>query len=342
MMEKHFYFDKNYLKMFLMTGLFLVILISLSEIFLRLNPINKYQLVPYLGSSHRQLEIQLERIQSFAEAEGQIDCLFIGSSMVWLGINPELFSQTYKDNTGEKLSCFNFGVATMPASAAGIMAEILVDKYHPRILLFGTSPRDYAIPIDSEDAKVILDTTWVQYQRGKFSLQGWLYSNSSFYGNLENLNRLMRLDKSVITDIGTSEYDRYGFLPKTRPILEENIQAGIDDAEKWLTHYEVLEENIDGLEQIAIISEKDVQVIIFVTPVQSSYYDYFQNGEQDLDKFVQIVEEVSTNHEIPFIRMPDSGIIPVDGWWNENHLNLTGANAFSAWLAGQVSLIETH
>jgi hypothetical protein len=308
---------------------------------LRINPVSKYPLVPYLGSSHRQLEVQVARINSFAKAEGEIDCLFIGNSMVWLGVNPEIFSETFEKNTGQELDCFNFGIATMPAGAAGIMAGILVDKYKPKILIFGTSPRDYAIPLDAEDSAVITDTPWVQYQSGKYSPQGWLYSHSYLFGHLANFNRLLRFDRTVITDIGTSSYDRFGFLPKTRPILEENIRAGTEDTKKWLANYIVLQENVDGLRQIAEISTKGVEVVFFEAPVKPSNYDYFENRDVDLEKFVSTVQDVADEYEIPFIRMPKIDILPSEGWWNENHLNLEGANAFSVWLAEQIGNDKT-
>jgi len=164
-----------------------------------------------------------------------------------------------------------------------------------------------------------------------------LYANSYFFGHLKNLNRLFHLDETVFEDIGVSNYDRYGFLPKTRPILEENIQAGIDDAVKWLSAYQVLPENVEGLEKIAAYSQKGVTIIIFETPVESSYYDHFTNREADYQNYFQTVENVSLKYDIPFIRLTDPNVLPTEGWWNENHLNLEGANAFSSWLADQVS-----
>jgi hypothetical protein len=241
--------------------LWFVLFVIFAELILRFEPVKNYLSVPYLGSSHRQLEIQVARVKNFSESENKFNCLFIGSSMVWLGVNPEVFSDSYKNSTGEELTCFNFGVSAMPAGATAVMTEILVKEYQPKIIFFGTSARDYAIPLDAEDYKVIIETPWVQYQSGRFSIEGWLYSNSYFYSHLRNFNRLLRFDQTVFKDIGINNFDRTGFLPRNGVIKEENIQAALDDAQKWLADYQVLPENVDGLRNIAQHSNQNIQVV---------------------------------------------------------------------------------
>ena len=83
--------NKNYGVLFLSLFLLMILLFA-AEILLRIEPVAEKLNVPYLGSSHRQLEVQFSRIKLIAEQEGKIDCLFVGNSMVWLGINPEEFT----------------------------------------------------------------------------------------------------------------------------------------------------------------------------------------------------------------------------------------------------------
>jgi hypothetical protein len=332
----------NFFKNILLVVFCLLLIVLLLELALRVKPIQRFLSVPYLGSTHRQLETQFARIENYQKSVGKIDCIFIGSSMVWLGIDPPVFSNSFYRSTGEEWECFNFGVSTMPANAAGVITEILVKKYQPRVILFGTSARDYAIPAVAEDSSVIVNTAYVQFQTGHPSFQGWLYTSSFFYRNIRNLNRLLKFDRTVFTDIGTSEYDRTGFLPKMGKVGEENIQAGIQDAQKWLENYQVLEENVTGLKKIAEFSNHNIQVIFFETPVLDQYYDYFSNGEEDFENFAEVVSKVSEDYEIPFIRTKQQTFIPVEGWWNENHLNLTGADALSWWLGEQVGLLANN
>jgi hypothetical protein len=67
----------------------------------------------------------------------------LGSSLVGSGLDPETFSTRYEAVTGEPMECFNFGLGSLMASAAGPIAQILVDPYHPKLLIYGTNPRDY-------------------------------------------------------------------------------------------------------------------------------------------------------------------------------------------------------
>jgi hypothetical protein len=68
------------------------------------------------------------------------------------------------------LSCFNFGVDALTPVSAAYLAQILVDTYHPKLLIFGTDARDFAIDRQSEETTVIADMAWVQYRLGKFNI----------------------------------------------------------------------------------------------------------------------------------------------------------------------------
>jgi hypothetical protein len=105
----------------------------------------------------------------------------------------------------------------------------------------------------------------------------------------------------------------------------------------------VLSENVDGLKKIANFSEQGVQVIFFEVPVVfDEYYNYFGNGEDDYDGFVNAVSSVTDEYGIPFIRTNELSTIPEEGWWNENHLNMEGANIFSRWLGEQIGLLRNQ
>jgi hypothetical protein len=316
--------------------------VFLLEVVLRQKPVQKIISVPYLGSSHRQLEKQFARIERLYQEEGKIDCIFIGSSMVWLAIYPPLFSESFYRSTGEEIICFNFGVSAMPAHAAGVISEILVNQYHPKVILYGTSARDYAIPETAEDSRVVVDTPYIQFQSGRITLEGWLYTNSFLYRHIRNLNRLIKFDRTLRADMGKNEYELTGFFAKVEPAREEENQVVIQDAQRWLRNFQVYDENITGLEKIAGLSNHNIQVILFETPVLSQYYQHFSNGKADFEKFVEAANKVSADYEIPFIRTDQQEIIPSEGWTDDNHLNLTGAGFFSWWMGEQVGFLANN
>ena len=173
-----------------LTIIFLIGYLALSETFFRLEPVQRGLTGPRIGSRHRQFEIQVARLEKLVNEGETIDCIFLGNSMVWLGVNPLVVNETFREQTGQEINCFNFGISALPASSAGEIASVLVKRYHPKLLIYGTFARDYTIPLDTEDAYIVTDTPWLKYQNGDVNLKGWLYSNSvtfQYAGHIRDL-----------------------------------------------------------------------------------------------------------------------------------------------------------
>ena len=112
-----------------------------------------------MGSRHYQLGHKLALLDAAVKRNGPIDCIMLGSSMVDVGFNPESFQHAYRQATGREIHCFNFGIDASSAASAAALARILIEDYHPRFIIFGTDPRDYAIPsTDRDPAAVCMKT----------------------------------------------------------------------------------------------------------------------------------------------------------------------------------------
>ncbi len=294
------------------------------------------QLVPSLGSRHHQLELQLARLDYLVAREGPVDCIFLGSSLVWLGYDPDIFEEVVQQETGQKINCFNLGIEALPASAAGVLAPIIVAKYHPQLLIYGTSARDFAPGMADEETQVILDTPWVQQQAGNWTLRGWLYTNSYVFRYAVQINNFLKLDPASWREMAYSPQDLNGFLPKTRPPQEIHFQVAAKVAAQWFQPYQIKPENIQGLQQVIAQRNDSVQVIVVEMPVQQSYYDYFENGKEDYDRFADEVSHVLAAEGTPFLQTSPLSLIPDEGWWDRSHMNWTGANIFSEWLGHQI------
>ncbi len=114
-----------------------------SEVVLRLLAALSFIQPPSLGSLNAELDVKLPLLDRMAK-EGEIDCLFFGSSQFDSAADPQVFSRAYAELTGQPLRCFNFSLGTLTAQPAGQLAGILVRRYHPGLLIFGTSARDYS------------------------------------------------------------------------------------------------------------------------------------------------------------------------------------------------------
>jgi hypothetical protein len=293
-------------------GLFLVA----GEATLGLDRVQATFATPGLGSRHRQFEVQLGRLDRLVRIHGPMDCLLLGNSMVWLGIDPQIVARELERVAGRPVPCFNFGVSALPASSAGLIAPILVERYHPRLLVYGTFARDYAVPGSAEDAWVIAETHWVQYELGQPDVAGWLYAHSNLARYRDRLAELARLDfeDALAAEYGPPEYRAFGFDPKLdvrvdvrqRPDLGE---ASASDARTWLYHYAVQSENLEGLSQIAALSQHDTRVIVLEMPVAANAMGLFANGRRDYRLYLEAVASILASSDTPFWRSTEAPLM---------------------------------
>ena len=327
----------------------LLVLISyfvIGEIVFRTSFVQSKLIGPRIGSQHHQFEIQLGRLEKLVKEGEPIDCIFLGNSMVWLGINPLVVDQVFQSGTGQGIHCFNFGVSALPASSAGLIAPMLVEKFHPKLLIYGTFARDYAVPADAEDAYVVSSTPWLKYENGEFSLEGWLYDHSSVFQYKGHLRDFMYMNfEEVFVQDNTPDYQAYGLDPKYD--IRLNVDESPDfkalanrDPVKWLGHYEIRQENLEGLRQIVQQSNQGVKVIVIEMPFYKTALDFFPNGEGDYETYVQQVDQITASNGTSFWRINDQPALSPENWWDYFHLNLRGVDLFSEWIGNQ--LVNTY
>lgn len=317
----------------------------------RLDIFQAYLTPPKMGSRHYQLGHKLSLLDAAIKKDGPIDCLVLGSSMVDLGFDPDAFRKSYRDRTGQDIRCFNFGIDASSVSSSAALAQILVEDYRPRLLIFGTDARDYAVPRDDPDAAVILESNWVRYRQADFSLDGWLTDHSFFYRYRQHLSRLVRLSFAGAlrseTDI---EYEILpnGFTPFTTVSTYINKPPAPDDDSFEVTYntrifstYRILDDNLAALRQIMRHKGSDTQVIIVEMPIADGLYYFFGNGETDYQRFIDQVTKLSEEQGVNFWQTEPLDLIPDDGWVDYTHINTKGAKLFSTWLGEQVARAES-
>jgi hypothetical protein len=327
-----------------LTLIFMIGYFALGEFLFRLDAVQDKLTGPRIGSRHGQFEIQVARLEKLMQDGEQIDCIFLGNSMIWLGVNPLVVNQRFQKETGQEIHCFNFGVSALPASSAGKIASMLVQRYRPKLLVYGTFARDYAIPSDSEDAYVVSDTPWLKYQNGEFNLKGWLYAHSSVFqykGHLRDF-LFMHYLEDVFVQRDVPLYRSYGLDPKydirvdvsAPPVFHSKDNR---DPVKWLGNFDIQPENLEGLRRIVQQSSNNTQVIIIEMPFFETAYAFFPNGKQDYATYVQQVDSITASSATPFWRLEEQPYLPLNLWWDYFHLNLEGVNEFSQWLGQRLA-----
>jgi hypothetical protein len=307
---------------------------------------------PKLGSRHYQLGHKLALLDAETKRNGPIDCIMVGSSMVDVGFNPDVFQSGYEETTGQGIRCFNFGIDASSAVSTAVLVKILVEDYHPRLLLIGTDARDYAIPSKDRDPLAILETPWIQYRAGHFSLDGWLTEHSYLYRYRQHLSRLLHFNfegtlwsetklNFEILDDGQTPIDKVADYINDPPSPQDDSYEVVYYS-RIFAPYQMLDENLNALESIMEYNGATTQVIVVEMPVADGLYYFFGNGEADYDRFIARISGLADLHHVPFWRTEPLDSIPDDGWSDYSHLNVTGAEIFSNWLGEQVGRLEVQ
>jgi hypothetical protein len=326
-----------------LTLLFLLVLLGAGETLTRTHFFRTHFISASRGSPHFQFEQQLGRLETLAAIDGSIDCIFLGNSMVWEGFDPLAFSRAYQEIAGDELRCFNFGVDGLPVTAASGLASYFMKVYQPKLLIYGIDARDFAVSREERDATAILDTPWMRYHLGRFSLEGWLYEHSYFYRYAETLGYLMRMDKQYLLikepdqltsdNLGFHGDDRVGSYVTTSPAMHTDM-APVRYYYKMLSDFQMLPENTSSFEEILSNDPDKSLVLIVVMPVPDTYYDFFSSNQLGYQIFLDYLRESTERYGDTLWLPPNT--IPIDGWVDYTHLNTRGAAAFSGWLGRQL------
>ena len=332
------------------TVLLFILLIAVAEWVVRSEPFQAPLTPPRMGSRHYQLGHKLALLDRLIRKTGRVECIMLGSSIVDTGFDPESFQTGYKKMTGRDIHCFNFGIDASSATSTAALVRIIVEDYHPRLLIIGTDPRDYAVAREDRDPAVVLKTPWVAYRQGDFSLEGWLLDHSYLYRYRQHLDRLARFQFGGTLWSKTqvnNEILPNGFTPhsKISTYINDPPSPGDDSFEvtyytRIYSSYQMLHENLDSLESILDFNESGTQIIVVEMPVADGLYYFFGNRESDYNQFLTRVGELASMYHVPFWQTEPLDFIPDNGWVDYSHLNTTGAEIFSTWLGQQVGRAE--
>lgn len=300
----------------------LVIICVISEVIARTPIVKSMNLYESYGGSHPQFDTQVVRIKSRYTKEGHIDCILLGNSQILSGIDPAVLQQIYQKKTGRNITCQTFGLGGLVPSTAASLAKLLIQKYHPSIIIFGTSMFDYTF-YNSADAS-IMSSPWVKYQLGTFSIDGWLIENSNAYRYYLGINHYLLYYGAN----GETRLDSNGHLPfygrdeKTKEQLL-NETSGI------LKTLDITETQVNGLYNIVSLNSDDVKIIVLEMPVNPEIFGFSRYARKIYPDFRNILINETTLAGAELLLTKDKVEIPENDWHDLTHLNQTGTLYFS-------------
>lgn len=322
-----------------LAAVILAAVVALIEAALRVPAVRSRLPAPSVGSNHMYFEIALDRLDEFAR-EGPVDCVFLGSSLVLRGINPAIFGEAYARQTGSgALRCFNFGVQGMSASAAGIAAEYLVNAYHPRLLIYGFSPRAFGqSALDrSLTGDTLGDLAWARQVQGDFSLEGWLYMHSDLYRYRWMVPDWLDLDSNRIEmrrEWEASMPTDDGFTPRTEVLALPRTAKEVERVALLFEDFRIAPEEIRVLEDFARLDAgTETTVLLLEMPVHPDAISEYM-GEDVYESFNATIRAHAGR--LPYWTTTGLNLIPDEGFADSNHLNPSGSALLSRWLGERV------
>lgn len=329
-----------------MSFLFLLLFLATGEAIARSEVVRSTFIVPSLGSEHGTLEEQMSRIEAYASRHELIDCIFLGDSTVMSDFNPVMFEKAYHDQTGNDINCFNFGIGASTVVSSAALAQILVNDYRPRLLIFGIDALNFTVPSDEGGAAALLETPWVRYKLGQLSFEGWLYDHSYLYRYSNTISQLIMSQTSYREiSAGGPELlsDDYFYPTEDQGPFDMATPPNPDSKHPYDEHYfaelgnfQLLPANLDALDQIADLQGETTQVLAIEMPVSDTYYYYFEHGELEYLDFIAVIRERLFHKKVQFVETNQLNLFSNDNWFNRNHLNEVGAGIFSRWFGQQL------
>ena len=315
--------------------------------------------IPYqaYGINHTQMELQLNMLDKFVQENGAPDCFVFGSSQAFREVDPVAFAQAYEAAGGESLTCYNFGVTGSQIWVTSILGKILIPKYHPRLVVIGTSFLDYTEGREADINERFQDNDWLKYKTGQFTLGGWLTEHSYAWRTLTLLSYAapygMRYSE-VLREAHKwdGEIAESGFAISQKSIDPSvPVKTGfVKNLQQEFGNFGVSERNLSALEETIAFSQQAGDQVLLAEmtyhPALLELKDQRGNPRVDKEQILSFIgkvnarlNDIAARHEIVFLEFDPAFSLPETGWFDLYHLNRVGAEVFSRWLGGQAAQV---
>lgn len=284
---------------------------------------------PSVGADSFEFDAKVYYLEQSIRRRGTLDCLIVGDSMTNNGPDPRLVEDAYRAATGSSLHCFNFGLPAMFLDATGPLAEALVNRFQPRLLIVILSARNFEESVDFP-IRYVGSSDWSRYNLGSPSLRGWAvnsvygyrYALSAQYW-LTPTNRESFSDTwQMITLEGFSPANGFGEERELDPEPPE-FQRSYPPAQA-------------GFDRLLELPGKGVNVLVVDAPIRPDVYSAWEATYYR--PYIAYMQDTLFQHDIPFWLTQDmSGRVPAGGWYDIQHVNENGVPLFSTWLGEQLA-----
>jgi hypothetical protein len=297
------------------------------------SPLGTILPAPSVNADSFLFDAKVYALEQQVRRDGRLDCLFIGSSVANVAIDPQTVEREYYQHTGETIHCFNIGYPAMTVENAAAFADTIISRFSPRLIVYTFIPRDLT------DATYTVDflekSPWFKSNDTRPSIAGWLVNHSYAYRYyltwrylLVRENRAKRLDEiQNLTD--------QGFQPVAG--VRDPYPEKITLTPEYLSQVWSTPHPQQAIERLITLQSKDVRILLVEAAIykdskSASLWDAYER------EYIPPIERLASEHGIPFWRTDLVSVqIPQPHWYDWLHLNSQGALTFSQWLGKQLA-----
>lgn len=324
-------FQKPSLQLFAFVLVLLGILLLVFEYLLQIPKVVSLLPPPSPGLSYPFPEVGLKFERYFNL--GHVNCLFFGSSMVDAGLDPELMEKRLNNQNKRPITCINFGLSGAQVETSSEISQTMVNWQTTNLVLFGVSPYEF-----NEGNKISrqMANVPVFQKTHKYNFESWLFNSFRlpwFYSGLLN-----RKDRDFITT--EQSYDK---LLNSRGVRVTDEKNELETKKQEFLFHDFYPNSVDinSLdEMIKFMQEKGIKVIVFEMPVNPLFFPGLVEGGAPMYeiRFVEPIKNLLQKYGLSLIRtQPRIGdILDEEHWNNKNHMNYSGAQIFTNFVADQI------
>ena len=295
---------------------------------------------PSVNADSFLFDAKIYGLEGQVRRDGGLDCLFIGSSVTNSDIDPAIVEQVYADRTGETIHCYNLGMPAMTVENATALADAIIARFHPKVIIYPVLSRDIRHLVATAD--FIEKTDWLKTNRGQPSLKGWLVNHSYAYRYFITWRYWLVTDNRSKMKSKVLWLTPKGFQPAAG--ILNPYPANLTLTPKRLSEVWTDPTRKPALVQFLALQQKGVRIVLIESPV---YRDPSVDAATDPawqiyeNKYIIPFQQIADENGIPFWRSDTvSAQIPKTQWYDWIHLNGDGALPFSQWLGEQMAANE--
>lgn len=291
-----------------------------------------------LGNYHYQFEIKWFGLRRYVVQQGGLDMLILGNSMANTGVDPDVIAALYAAQTGQPVRVYNFGVEGLTLHGNLALAGILLEEYHPDVLIYIADVRDLDASNSPTSETRFLSDPWLRYRLGEWTLEGWLFDHSQalqMYLPYRNWVRADFPDTFYAYLYRSVTISETGYEPDTNAeALDADALAEIRNSPACTQYYAEIEISAARLDELrallALAEDHGARPVVAEMPVNPIVYECMTGPLSHAD-FQEVM--TGTVAEAGGVFLPARPELPVEDHIDMHHLNPQGAAAFSRRLA---------